>query len=117
MGLDEVIVMPRRVWKKMRNDGAPFSRVWREMRKFGRLVHEKKFDLVLDFQGNIKSGLVTRATKAPLRIGFARNETKEPNWLFTNKQLYLKGEVMHRMERDIRLLSMIGIESDFLSQF
>lgn len=112
--LDEVIVMPRRQWKKKRAGGASRLDVLSDMRRFGRSLRDRKFDLVIDFQGNIKSGLITRATKAPLRIGFSRGETKEPNWLFTNKHLDLKGEVMHRMERDIRLLELIGVQESFV---
>ncbi len=112
--LDEVIIMPRRSWKKMRAEGASLLAVWKAMRRFGREIRERKFDLAIDFQGNIKSGLVTRATGAVTKLGFAQGDTKEPNWLFTTTRLALNGEIMHRMERDIRLLGLIGIAPTFL---
>ncbi len=111
--LDEVLIMPRRIWKKKRANGASRTAVLADMRAFGKLVASRNFDLAIDFQGNLKSGLVTRATKAPVRLGYGKGETKEPNWLFTNRKLRLHGEVMHRMERDIRLLGLIGIAPSF----
>lgn len=112
--LDEVIVMPRRQWRRRRAEGASRFAVLAEMRRFGRELAAREFDLTLDFQGNLKSGLVTRASRAPLRIGFHRRETKEPNWLFTNRRVDLGGAVMHRIDRDLRLLGALDIAAEYL---
>ncbi len=49
---------------------------------FLRRVHAERFDLVLDLQRHLKSGLVSRASAAPVRIGFHRQNAKELNWLW-----------------------------------
>ncbi len=49
---------------------------------FLRRVRAERFDLVLDLQRHMKSGLVSRATGAPVRIGFHRRNAKELNWLW-----------------------------------
>ncbi len=113
--IDELIVMPRRQWRRMRAEGRGRLEVLREMRRFGRELAARDIDVTLDFQGNIKSGLVTRASRAPVRIGFDRRETKEPNWLFTNRRVDLGGRVMHRIERDIHLLGALGIAFDHVA--
>jgi ADP-heptose:LPS heptosyltransferase len=50
--------------------------------RFLRDVRDRRFDLVLDLQRHLKSGIVSRATGAPVRLGFHRTNTKELNWLF-----------------------------------
>ncbi len=50
--------------------------------RFLRQVREARFDLVLDLQRHAKSGLVSFATRAPVRIGFHRRNSKELNWLW-----------------------------------
>lgn len=45
-------------------------------------VRRRRFDLTLDLQRHLKSGIVSRASRAPVRIGFHRRNSKEENWLF-----------------------------------
>jgi lipopolysaccharide heptosyltransferase I len=52
---------------------------------FLRDVRAGAFDLVLDLQRHLKSGVVSRASGAPRRIGFHRINTKEGNWLFNSE--------------------------------
>lgn len=71
--LDEVIVCPMGHWR----------RLWRE-RRFAKLIkglwamretlHERRFDLALDLQGLLKSGILTRLSGAPQRIGLGARE-------------------------------------------
>lgn len=110
--IDELIVMPRRQWKDLRRDGnrlEAFMAAWR----FFRGLRRRKFDLSIDFQANLKSGLASFSARAPVRLGFARSECREPNWLFTNRHHSLNGEVMHRIDRDLSLLSQLGISPKF----
>ncbi|MCC6848917.1 MAG: glycosyltransferase family 9 protein [Deltaproteobacteria bacterium] len=49
---------------------------------FLRRVRAEGFDLALDLQRHAKSGLVSAATRAPVRLGFHRRNAKELNWLW-----------------------------------
>ncbi len=49
---------------------------------FLRAIRRGKFDLVLDLQRHAKSGFVSWWSRAPIRLGFHRSNTKEGNWLF-----------------------------------
>jgi heptosyltransferase-1 len=49
---------------------------------FLRRVRAERFDLVLDLQRHAKSGLVSAASRAPVRVGFHRTNAKELNWLW-----------------------------------
>jgi lipopolysaccharide heptosyltransferase II len=72
--LDELIVYDRR--------RAPWSFV-----PFLRKVRAGRFDLVIDLQRHLKSGIIGMASRAPERIGFAAPNTKEFNHRFTTRQI------------------------------
>jgi len=64
--------------------GGPWA-FWRFLRR----VRAERFDLTLDLQRHAKSGMVSLASAAPVRIGFHRRNAKELNWLANT----------HRIER------------------
>ncbi len=111
--LDELIIMPRRDWRDARRRGASRLTTFRRMRSFGQKLRSRRFDTVFDFQGNLKSGLVTRATGARARLGFSRKDCREPNWLFTNRRLPPMERIYHRVERDLLLLTLAGIPWEY----
>jgi len=72
--VDELIVYDRR--------HAPWSFV-----PFLKKIHSARFDLVLDLQRHFKSGLVSLASGAPERLGFASANSKEFNHLFATRHI------------------------------
>ena len=54
---------------------------------FVRALRALRFDLVIDLQRILKSGVITRASGAPRRLGFDRARCKEASWLFTNLKI------------------------------
>jgi ADP-heptose:LPS heptosyltransferase len=72
--LDELIIFDR--------ERAP----WSFLSLLGR-VRNGRFDLVIDLQRHLKSGLVTWASGAPDRIGFAKENAKEFNYLFSTRHI------------------------------
>jgi len=59
----------------------------KEFRSFLGQIKSKNFDLVLDLQRHLKSGLVSRSSGAPVRLGFNLVNSKELNFLFSNKRI------------------------------
>ena len=59
----------------------------KEFRNFLSIVKSKKFDLVLDLQRHLKSGLVSRSSGAKVRMGFNMANSKELNFLFNNYRI------------------------------
>lgn len=58
-----------------------------EFRGFLKLIKSKNFDMVLDLQRHLKSGLVSFSSGAPVRLGFNQANSKELNFLFSTKRL------------------------------
>ena len=71
---------------------------WRTIRQ----LRAEHYDVVLDLQGNSKSGLFTRLSGAPRRYGFARDSVREwPNLLATNMRVTLAPTEHHISERSL----------------
>ena len=71
--VDEVIRLPRPQWRELRAKRR-YLTMLREMRAFGRLLRRERFDLALDAQGLLKSGIWAWFSRAPERIGIASRE-------------------------------------------
>ncbi len=73
-----------------------------EIRRFRQGLRQEKYDIVLDLQGNSKSGLFTLFSGAPLRYGFGRDGVREwPNLLSTNRHALLGTGGHHISERTL----------------
>jgi ADP-heptose:LPS heptosyltransferase len=78
------------------------------MRRLRAELRAWRPDVAVDLQGNLKSGMLTRLSGAPRRIGLARGETKEPAYLFVNETVPSGPAAEHRAERAMRLVTAIG---------
>ncbi len=85
----------------------PFARVFRFERRGGfrawpALAKELRAfrpDLVLDAQGNLKSAVVTRISRAPRRVGFAPEDWREPFHRLAVDETAPKAPGPHLVER------------------
>jgi heptosyltransferase-1 len=82
------------------------------MRAVRRRLRAAGFDVVLDLQGLVKSGLVTAATRAPVRIGFAPRHCREPlSALFTNRHVTPSAAATHVVDQYLAFLAPLGIDT------
>jgi len=69
-----------------------------------RRLRREKYDLVLDLQGNSKSGMFTRFSGAPLRFGFDAQRVREwPNLLATNRHITPEKSAEHIIDKNLAL--------------
>ncbi|MBC8327409.1 MAG: glycosyltransferase family 9 protein [Planctomycetes bacterium] len=102
-GVDEVLSFPRRAWG--RRGGA------RAMLRHLRALRGRRYDLVVDFQGNLKSALQLLTARAPRKLGFDRPAAREGAQRFLSERVADPGRV-HRAERDLRLARRLGFTGD-----
>jgi heptosyltransferase I len=100
--LNNVFILKRRSNNKI---GRTLSLI-RELRRF-------KFDIAIDFQGNLKSGLITSLSGATTRVGI--KPAKEGNTLFTNYKINLPQNKINRVERNLYLLKNLGLDINILA--
>lgn len=106
--LDEVIVWPRLAWRAL---GAGPAGRWNCLRQnaafFGEL-RRRRFDVAVDFQGLLRSAVVTRASRAHVRI--ASEGTREGSTLLYNIRVP-RGENPSSRQRCLDLLRPLGVVS------
>jgi len=74
----------------------------RDVLRLHRAVRKERYDVVLDLQGNTKSGAVTLLTGAPSRFGFPASHVREwPNILATNRKIRPGSELLHITDRNL----------------
>ena len=108
--VDEVILFPRKRWtqgiKSLRTIWGTIGEMW----GFITGLRKRKFDVVFDFHGILKSGLLSFLSGSPKRIGYDRSSTKEGNFLFSNVKVKLPKERISRFQRNLALLKGMGLE-------
>jgi lipopolysaccharide heptosyltransferase I len=108
--LDQLILLPRRELSR------ELRRPWLLHRGLGRLaglarrLRAERFDAVFDLHGLLKSGLLARASGAPVRFGFPRELGREGNHRFLTHPLPVPPGVLNRVERLFEMLTAAGIE-------
>jgi heptosyltransferase-1 len=71
--LDEVVVWPRAAWEQHWRSFRWLA-LWRAISRFRRILRSHRYDLALDVQGLLKSGLLTWLSGAQQRIGLGSKE-------------------------------------------
>jgi heptosyltransferase-1 len=107
--LDAVVDVDTRGWRRSL---APVDlvRAGAALRELARGLRAARFDVALDLQGLVKSGLVTAATRAPLRIGFTAAVCRERlNALFTNRHVTPPVSARHVVEQYLAVLEPLGV--------
>lgn len=96
-----LITVPFKRWKKERA-GTCFS----EMRAVVSALRETRYDLVLDLQGNLKSGILCLLARSPRKIGYSREHLQERlNVLATTERISFRKEDTHVSQRTLRIVS------------
>jgi heptosyltransferase-1 len=100
--IDRLIPVAFRRWKK-----APLSiTVLKEMICLRATLRERPYDLVFDLQGNLKSGLICFFSRAPVKVGFSReNQQERLNSLFTNRKVPFQPTDRNAAPRYLRIAS------------
>lgn len=96
--VDEVILFDRNHW-------------WKSIAPFLKQIRSRRFDLVLDLQRILKSGLISWLTGSPYRVGFHRSDCKEFNWLFNNHYIPATGEEVSKLNHYLRFAEFLGLQT------
>jgi lipopolysaccharide heptosyltransferase II len=78
---------------------------------FLREIRRRRFDLTLDLQRHLKSGIVSRASGAPRRIGFHRTNTKEGNWLFNTETVPPQRQWSSKLQQYLAFADHLGLDA------
>ena len=103
--IDEILTVDTKAWRKN-----VFSGGFAALRRDLLAIKYVGADVALDAQGLLKSGLLTWASKAPVRIGFEHRYCREGmNVLFTSHQVLPPDNPHHVVEKNLSLLGPMGL--------
>lgn len=100
--LNEVLVFDRRRFGRVGRS----ARVALDFVRFLRELRSRRYDLVLDLQGLFRSGFLTRATGAPVRLGF--RTAREAAWVGYTDYLPPGDADAHAVERNYQVAKVLG---------
>ena len=106
--INEVIPIRTKVWRKNWN-----KETFNEILQIIKNIRQKKFDVVFDLHGLIKSGIIAMLSGAKNKVGFHRKNCKEKiSSIFTNiKGPYMAGGI-HVVDMYLTLVqSALGIQN------
>jgi lipopolysaccharide heptosyltransferase I len=87
-------------------------RTWREIRASIARIRERRYDLVLDLQGTMKSAVSAFIARSHRRIGFGAGHLKErAAALLYTERVTANGGPPHVIDRHMRLLRSLDIET------
>jgi ADP-heptose:LPS heptosyltransferase len=109
--IDEVLVFPRDALaqhaRRLRLGAA-----LRELSAFVGGLRGRRFDLVVDFHSILKTGLLSRASGAPRRAGYAPPFGREGAWWLANLRAELAPRRVPRFARNLGLVRFLGSEAE-----
>lgn len=112
--VDRVIISPRKRWIGLWRKGS-WRTVWREFWCFVKDLRSTKYDLLIDFQGLLKSGIFVFLALAERKVGFDKGmDHAEGSWLLLNERIPPVNMDLHAVQRELMLLEGLGIKCEEL---
>lgn len=103
--INKLIVIKKDVWKRI---SRAIDTV-REVKGLFKEIRGEGYDLVIDLQGLLRSGLITMASRATVRIGF--EEAREGSRFFYTETVP-GGKDLHAVNRYLKIAVALGCEAN-----
>jgi len=103
--IDKIWIINKDIWKKL----SYIRDSVHELRIFMKGIKEEKYDMVVDLQGLLRSGIITLSTGSPLRVGF--QEAREGSRFFYTHKIK-GGRDVHAVDRYLKIAAFLGCDID-----
>lgn len=104
--IDRLLVSRRRSWMRMLSRPSTFMGAIGGIAGFLRRLRERQYDIAIDLQGLLKSGVIIGAARAKRKIGF--DGTRELSYIFLNERLPTYDKEKHALERYLDAARYLG---------
>jgi len=81
-------------------------------RRFAEEIRAEEFDLLIDFQGNLRSAAVAAVARSRARVGHHPRETREMPWLVPASRPPRPAGAVHRVEKNLHLVRALGYRGE-----
>jgi lipopolysaccharide heptosyltransferase I len=104
-------VPPRQKWKQSLGRPTRWPRVLREVFQLTRELRRERFDLVLDFQGNLRSAVTLLLAGGRRRVGFHREDvTERPAAWVTHIKAPPSPPRTNKVDKNLSLVRALGFQ-------
>lgn len=98
--------------KKWRRDIISFNTIG-EITHAIKEIRNEDFDITIDAQGLIKSGVIAYLSGAPARIGFSERQAREPlSAIFYNRRITPSRDIVHIIDQNLYLIRELVGETE-----
>lgn len=104
--IDRVILSKKNTWLKNLHHPSQISATLREVYDFVKEIRDHKYDLVIDLQGLLKSGILVFFSRGIRRVGY--DGTRELSYLFLNERIKANNPDEHAVIRYLNVASYLG---------
>ncbi len=107
--LDRVIVSQRKVWVKKLFSSSCLHAA-KDIINFIKELRDSQYDMIIDFQGLLKSGVMVMLAKGKIKAGFDKGmQHAEESHLFYNKKIPPVSMEIHALKRGLMLIESLGV--------
>ncbi len=111
-GIDRIIVSRRKRWLRQLKSGQVMKAL-RQATAFVKTLRSQEYDLVLDFQGLFKSGIISFLSRSKRKIGY--KNAREGSTLFYSEKSPATDFNDHAIKRHQVILKHLGINDSEIS--
>jgi ADP-heptose:LPS heptosyltransferase len=106
--VDRTHFFPRTRWRDALTRPSQWPTLARELRGLVRELRAERYEVALDLQANLKGGLLSWASGALIRVGFARGYCQEWNHWFNNRFVTPAVWPIHLVEKFFASVAFVG---------
>ena len=109
--VDRVHLYRRRRWARYLHQPVHWAEAFQEFSAYVSGIRRERYEIALDFQGNLKGAMHGVLSGARRRVGFSRGHCKENNYFFNNEHVTPPGgtEKINRVEKFLSLVCHLGV--------
>ena len=107
--LDGIVGLPRSEIRSLARSPLTWPSLLRATWKIGSEIRALKAGLVLDFHGDLRTGLLGLISGAPVRLGYEGHQQKEGNRVFTTLRVPSGDRRTPRLTRNLELVASLGL--------
>jgi len=108
--LKRVVVSKRKRWLQNLKKTSLWIPTFKEIVGFIRELRLQDYDLIIDFQGLLKSGLLVFLSRGKRKIGY--DKTREMSHLFLSERIPQYPLDQHAVERNINIVRYLAVKPD-----
>jgi len=101
--INKLWIINKDAWKRIKSVRITIK----ELRALFKSLKAEKYDLVVDLQGLLRSGIIAKATGAPVRVGF--KEAREGSRFFYTHTVR-SGKDVHAVDRNLEIAKFLGCD-------